>query len=1201
MSENLGTIEYIIKADTAQLLMADKEVVKATDNMQDGFDAADDAAQSLSSSLGELSKIAAAVMAILSVNQISQYADAWTELNNKLANALRPNEELVDVTERVFNITQQTRSSLEATASLYARLERATRQYGTSAQDLVKLTTIINQGFVVSGATAEEAENAIIQLSQGLASGALRGEEFNSVNEQGNRLIVALADSMGVTIGQMRQLAAEGKLTTDVVVNGLLSQGATIGAEFAKTTTTISQAMQVAGNNITKFIGESSSVKAGVAIFNDAIITASNNISGLSMALTAVAAVMGSRYIGALTMAATAQVRNTASQIAAAKAAVVTTSAAEAQAAAQLRSAQSSKNAATSDLNLAQARLNTLKATAASSVEEVRLATAEAQTIRTQLAQINSEKALEAQRLRAQITEQGRIQAATRMAQLQQASAALTTRLAAAEATASQSRAAAIASAEAKVSAARIALANATGVATAANGRFIASQEASAVASRAASAAAALARGALSLIGGPAGAAMIAAGAIFYFWQKAQQAKQEAIAFADGLDKLNSSLKSLSNTQLRGTIADANVSIRAQKDEIADLESDIVSLQNRYKSFTPAAQAYADSMGQGAEFSQRQAEVSDELNGKIRDLANKKDKLARTENTASEANRLLTNNMLSSMGVHDQLIEKGTTLERVQGAVAKAFGNTADEINRANQAGQNFNPKSLQVDPPTEGADKIILSLEEQNELLKIQGDRQRAIAKARMETSKVTDNPNQIASAERLAAENYDLQEAEEARRKAQQQSEQQGKNAANQQEAVAQKLANLKQQTDLAADSTKELSREQAVLAAQQSLGKGATQEQIALAGKYRGEIWDTANALKAQAAAEKLLPEARENASYKQDVEDLKTALAAKKISQEQYNQTSEALEQQHQSNLAKIRAEQVATPQQKAAGLVDPVQQLANQHAQQIDLIQQFEQQGVIAHQNALALKNAADTEYEQARIAAQWEIYRNQSTTNQLMADAVDSLQGGATNAITGLINGTQSLQQSLANIGTTILNSVVGSFVQMGVEWVKSQLMGQAAAAASLASTMAQATAAASAWAPAAMSASIATYGSAAGVGQAAYAQSLVAAKAMALAGGRRYGGTVSAGNAYRINEDGRSEIFQTAGGQQAFIPNQSGKIIPADKAGGGGGVVQHITFEINTTGGIDDATMAKMAQMMKQVSLNTIRDQQRPNGLLRR
>jgi hypothetical protein len=108
---------------------------------------------------------------------------------------------------------------------------------------------------------------------------------------------------------------------------------------------------------------------------------------------------------------------------------------------------------------------------------------------------------------------------------------------------------------------------------------------------------------------------------------------------------------------------------------------------------------------------------------------------------------------------------------------------------------------------------------------------------------------------------------------------------------------------------------------------------------------------------------------------------------------------------------------------------------------------------------------------------------------------LDSLQSGATNAITGLINGTQSLQESFANIGTTILNSVVGSLVQMGIEWVKSQLMGQAAATASLASTMAQATVAASAWAPAAMSASIATMGSAAAVGQTAYAGSLLAAK----------------------------------------------------------------------------------------------------------
>lgn len=429
--------------------------------------------------------------------------------------------------------------------------------------------------------------------------------------------------------------------------------------------------------------------------------------------------------------------------------------------------------------------------------------------------------------------------------------------------------------------------------------------------------------------------------------------------------------------------------------------------------------------------------------------------------------------------------------------------------------------------------------------------------------------------------------------------------KKGASQADSIAQKLANLKQQSELAADSTNNLSREQAILNAQQSLGKGATKEQIALAGQYAAAKWDTVNALKAQAAAEKLLPEARENASYKQDVDDLKTALAAKKISQEQYDKTAERLEANHQANLAKIRAQQVVTPQQSALGEIDPVQQLENQHAQQLALIQQFETQKGQITQRGLELMNAANTQYEQARIAAQWEIYRNQSTTNQLIADAVDSLQSGATNAITGLINGTQSLQESFANIGTTILNSVVGSLVQMGIEWAKSQLMGQAAATASLASTMAQATVAASAWAPAAMSASIATMGSAAAVGQTAYAGSLLAAKGMAVAGAREHGGPVSANSMYRVGEGGKPEIYQASNGSQYMIPGDNGRVISNRDMGGGGSdggsFVQHITFEINTTGGIDDATMAKMSQMMKQVSLNTIRDQQRPNGLLRR
>ncbi|ECD9382408.1 phage tail protein [Salmonella enterica subsp. salamae] len=415
---------------------------------------------------------------------------------------------------------------------------------------------------------------------------------------------------------------------------------------------------------------------------------------------------------------------------------------------------------------------------------------------------------------------------------------------------------------------------------------------------------------------------------------------------------------------------------------------------------------------------------------------------------------------------------------------------------------------------------------------------------------------------------------------------------------ESISLKLEQLRKRAELSGDSTAELSREQAILAAQQSLGKAATQEQIALAGKYRGEIWDTANALKAQAAAEKLIPETRENASYQKDVSDLKAALNAKKITREQYDAASIAMEQQHQANLAKIRAQQVTTPQQESAGMVDPVQQLANQHAQELALIQQFETQKGQITQRGLELMNAANTEYEQARIAAQWEIFRNQSQANELLASSLEGLQSGATNALTGLISGTQSLQEAFANIGTTILNSVVGSLVQMGMEYVKSAVMAQSANATAATSAAATGASITASMAPAAAATSIATMGQASTIGMAAMASAVPAM--VGLFGGRRYGGTVSAGNAYRINENGRSEIFQTAGGQQAFIPNQSGKIIPADKVGGGGGVVQHITFEINTTGGIDDATKAWIVKSMKQVALYQINDQaNRPNGMI--
>ncbi|HAG3459311.1 TPA: phage tail protein [Salmonella enterica] len=401
----------------------------------------------------------------------------------------------------------------------------------------------------------------------------------------------------------------------------------------------------------------------------------------------------------------------------------------------------------------------------------------------------------------------------------------------------------------------------------------------------------------------------------------------------------------------------------------------------------------------------------------------------------------------------------------------------------------------------------------------------------------------DQLIAASRVNAQ---LEEEKDKRDKAAKASSRHQSSVDAAQQALAKQSNALSRLNTGYADGSLELAKYDAVVA----LGNKASAEQIAKAEQQAESIWKIQQATKAAAEEERKRTQAGQNFTGLQ--------------------------------------------------GQVSPVAAVDNTYAQQKAQLDEYVQLYPQKIAEAEAVRAGIEDQYHQKRMAAMWEEWQQQSEINNMLGAAIDSLQGGATNAITGLINGTQSLQESFANIGSTILNSVVSAIVDMGVQYVKSLIIGKAMSSAATAAQIAEAGALATAWAPAAMAASIATQGKASAIGLAAYSSSMAAGQALSIAGARRYGGTVSAGNAYRINEDGRSEIFQTAGGQQAFIPNQSGKIIPADKAGGGGGVVQHITFEINTTGGIDDATMAKMAQMMKQVTLFHISDQaNRPGGLI--
>lgn len=1087
MAENAGGIYYDIEMDVRGLLTAQQRVNQRLDLMERGFDKTSRSIDTTERSMSSLSRVAVALTAALSVQQVAEYADAWATVNNKLSNSLRPSEQLADVTERVFNITQQTRSSLDATASLYARLERATRQYGTSAGDLAKLTTIINQGFVVSGATAQEAENAIIQLSQGLASGALRGEEFNSVNEQGNRLIVALADSMGVSIGQMRNMAAQGKLTTDVVVNGLLSQGIVIGAEFANTTTTISQALQVAGNNITKFFGENSTVKTGAAIFSDAVVTISENIGGLSALLTGVAAILGSRYVGAITMATAAKIKAAAASRTLSAEESLAAQAAANKAAADLRAAAVAKERALDEIRLAEMmRLTAISETNAAAAEQ-----------RLSVARVAAAGAVD---------NYNRALAANRAAQM------------------------------------------------------------------ALSSGASLASRALGLIGGPAGAAMLAASAILYFSQRAKEARNDANALADSVNDLSSKFQTMSHTELAATIGKLSQSLPELSDAVSDA-------QKEFNDATSAVQRQQREIANWGTNTTRGRQAAEALSGAQDNLAIATLELEKAQNRLSQTQNAINIGRATLNGTMKQGIDLLRRDGQEAGIAAGMMSKLGDMINFAAKAKDKFNSSSLMVERPKD-VQEYLDKLQDQVTLQSELNDRKRAQLRAEQDIRKLGGSEADVNLARDRAAAEFDAQQAQQNNKKATKEAESEAKKLANQQESVAQKLANLKQQSELAAGTTQELSREQAVLQAQQSLGKGATQEQIALAGKYRGEIWDTANALKAQAAAEKLLPEARENASYQQDVKDLQTALAAKKITQQQYNQTSEQLEAQHQVNLAKIRAQQTVSPMQEARGQIDPVQQLANQHAQELALIQQFETQKGQITLRGLELMNAANTQYEQQRIAAQWEIWRQQNAGYEVAAAAFDSFAGNASNALTGIITGSMSASDALQSIGNTILNDVINTFVQMGMQQAKSAIMGAtaqnaaiatttAAQVSSLATTTAASTSSAAAttaaWTPAALVASIGSFGGAVAIGLGA----LVAALAVgsSLAGKRKNGGPVSAGSMYQVGEDGKPEIYQASTGKQYMIPGDNGKVISNKDMQSGGGVSVQVNVINQSTG----------------------------------
>lgn len=186
----------------------------------------------------------------------------------------------------------------------------------------------------------------------------------------------------------------------------------------------------------------------------------------------------------------------------------------------------------------------------------------------------------------------------------------------------------------------------------------------------------------------------------------------------------------------------------------------------------------------------------------------------------------------------------------------------------------------------------------------------------------------------------------------------------------------------------------------------------------------------------------------------------------------------------------------------------------------------------------------------------------------MLTSAVDAFAGNASNAITGLLTGTMSVSDAMRSLGSTILNSVINSLVQVGVEALKNFIVGQTMGTAATAASVGQAAVVASAWAPAAAMTSLATLGSNSVPAAAAITSTVGLSSGLALAGMRKNGGPVSAGSMYRVGEGGEPELLQS-GGKNYMIPGDGGKVISnADLQTSGGSNIQvSVVFNDNTSG----------------------------------
>lgn len=280
-----------LKGELNQTANTANQAAKAVDDFGDKTKSAGNKADDSAKLVGNLTRGLGGLMGALGVSlgvqEVIELADEFNNLEARVRIATQSGGDFNHAMASIREIANQTSAPLSTTGELFNKLTSATKDLGYNQNQVVDLTRTISQAMAVSGGSAQSMDAAITQLAQGLSAGALRGDEFNSVVEQSPRLAQAMADGLGVSIGQLREMANNGELTAQVVGNALKSQADVIAKEFAQMPLSVSGSLTVLKNSLMSFIGEMDNELSGAEGLANFIKSIADGIANIDYSVIA--------------------------------------------------------------------------------------------------------------------------------------------------------------------------------------------------------------------------------------------------------------------------------------------------------------------------------------------------------------------------------------------------------------------------------------------------------------------------------------------------------------------------------------------------------------------------------------------------------------------------------------------------------------------------------------------------------------------------------------------------------------------------------------------------------------------------------------------------------------------------------------------------------------------------------------------------